>query len=352
MRRVLIVLLVLFLLCGTVFASEEEVDLTEGLNDEAMELLPVDAAQSADLISSIKEIFLGAIKKAFGSIREGIKLCGVLLCILTLCSILDLADIKRKDTVLNVVGALGISVAFLGTARSMISLGVGIAEDMSDYGSILLPALASAAAMSGGVSGAASLYAGTVIFTQILLQLITKLLIPLIYFYLAIATAEAAMGNSMLSELRDFIGWVITKSLRFLIYIFLAFMTVTGVISGTNDAAAVKATKAAVSGMIPVVGSILSDASETLLSSAALMKNSVGIFGMLAVLALCLVPIIKVGMQYLLLKVTSAVGGTIGLPSQVKLIKEYSKAMGYLLAMCASAAFLLLIGIVCLMRVA
>ena len=129
-------------------------------------------------------------------------------------------------------------------------------------------------------------------------------------------------------------------------------MTVTGVISGTNDAAAVKATKAAVSGMIPVVGSILSDASETLLSSAALMKNSVGVFGMLAVLALCLVPIIKVGMQYLLLKVTSAVGGTIGLPSQVKLIKEYSKAMGYLLAMCASAAFLLLIGIVCLMRVA
>lgn len=352
MRRVLMILLVLLLLSGTAFASEEETDLTAGLSDEAMELLPESGEQPTDLLESIKEIFFGALQKAFGSIREGIKLCSVLLCILTLCSVLDLADIKRKETVLNIVGALGISVAFLGTARSMISLGVGTAEDISTYGSVLMPALASAAAMSGGISGAASLYAGTVIFTQILLQLITKLLIPLIWFYLAIATAEAAMGNNMLSELREFIGWVITKSLRFLIYIFLAFMTVTGVIGGTNDAAAVKATKAAVSGMIPVVGSILSDASETLLSSAALMKNSVGVLGMLAVLALCLVPLLRVGIQYLLLKVTSAVGGTVGLPSHVKLIKEYSKAMGYLLAMCASSAFLLLIGIVCLMRVA
>lgn len=355
MRRLLIVLVVMLMLCGSVYAQETTIpteDLNEGLSEEAQELMPEDAADSdADLWSNCMEIIRGAINKSFGSFREGLRLCGILLCVLTLCSIVDLSSDKSKTTVLNVVGALGICALIMGTFRSMITMATSTVEDLSAYGSILLPALASVTAMSGGINSASVLYAGTVIFSQLLLQLISKLLIPLVYIYLALAVAEAALGNDMLSELREFVGWILTKSLRILVYIFLAYMTVTGVIGNTADAAAVKATKAAVSGMIPVVGSILSDASETLLSGAAIMKNSVGIFGMLAILASCLLPILKVGMQYLLLKVTAAVGGTVGLPSQVKLLKEFSKAMGYLLAMCSSAALFLMIGTVCLMRV-
>ena len=125
----------------------------------------------------------------------------------------------------------------------------------------------------------------------------------------------------------------------------------TGVITGAADAAAVKATKAAVSGMIPVVGSIISDASETLLASASLLKSSVGVFGMIAVLATCLLPFLRVGIQYLLLKVTAAVSGTVGIKSHVKLLKSCASAMGYLLAMCGTSGLLLLISSVCFMKV-
>lgn len=355
MRRVVMTLFVLLLLCGRVYATESipisTENLQDGLNEEALELLPENAAQSTDFRTGCKDIFFGALRASFGSFRDGMKLCGILLCVMTLCSVIDLSELKKKDTVLNLIGTLGISAAIMGTVRSMIGMATGMIEDMSTYGSFLLPALTSVTAMGGGISSAGALYAGTVMFSQLLLLLIRKLLMPLIYFYLAMATAEAAMGNDMLSELREFIGWVIAKSLRFFLYLFLAYMTITGVISGTADAAAVKATKAAVSGMIPVVGSILSDASESLLSGAAMMKNTIGVFGMLGVIASCLIPILKVGLQYLLLKVTAAVGGTLGLPSQVKLTKEFSKAMGYLLAMCASEALFLLVGIICLMRV-
>lgn len=356
MRRIVVALIVLLLLCGRVYAAENDTDptadLSEGLSDEAMELMPDAADSEPDLWSGCKGILGKAIRSGFGSFYDGLRLCGILLCILMLCSAIHLSGVDNKESVLNFVGALGICTAIMGTVRSMITMATGMVQDMSSYGSFLLPALSTVTAMGGGITSAGALYAGTIIFSQILLQLISKLLIPLIYIYIAMATAEAAMGNQMLTELREFVGWIITKSLRILLYIFLAYMTITGVISGSTDAAAVKATKAAVSGMIPVVGSILSDASETLLSGAAIMKNSVGVFGMLAVLACCILPILKVGVQYLLLKITAAVGGTMGNASQVRLIKEFSKAMGYLLAMCASAALLLLIGIVCLMRVA
>lgn len=356
MRKLFIIALTILLLTGQVFAQEQATEPPvmpeEGLSEEAIELMPeIDPAGETDFWNGFMDVLRSALKKSFGSFHDGLRLCAILLCVMTLCSVVDLSGNQRKTTILNAGGALGITAAIMGTFGAMISMAVKTVEDLSSYGSVLLPALATVSAMGGGVNSAGSLYALTLVFSQLLLRLIIKFLIPVVYIYLALATAEAALGNDMLSELREFTGWIITKSLRFFLYIFLAFMTITGVIGSTADAAAVKAAKAAVSGMIPVVGSILSDASDSLLSGAAILKNSVGIFGMTAILASCLVPILRIGLQYLMLKITSAAGGTVGLPGQVKLVKEFSKAMGYLLAMCASAALFLLIGTVCLMRV-
>lgn len=356
MRKVIMVILAVLLLSGHVYAQEEtEIPYTmpeEGLSDEAKELMPeIDPAMETDFWSSFGAVAKGALKKSFGSIADGLKLCAILLCILTLCSVVDLSGNQRKTTILNTAGAVGITAAIMGSFGTMISMATQTVDDLSSYGSILLPALATISAMSGGINSAGSLYALTLVFSQLLLRLIVKLLIPVVYIYLALATAESALDNDMLSEFKDFAGWLITKSLRLFLYLFLAFMTITGVIGSTADAAAVKAAKAAVSGMIPVVGSILSDASDSLLSGAAILRNSVGIFGMVAILACCLVPVFKIGLQYLMLKLTTAAGGTVGLPRQVKLVKEFSTAMGYLLAMCASEALFLLIGTVCLMRV-
>ena len=252
---------------------------------------------------------------------------------------------------ITVAGALGICAAIVGTMQTMVSLAVGTVQDISAYSACFMPVMASVAAMSGCVTASTALYAGTVLFVELLLQLISKLLVPAVFLYLAISTAEAALSSDMLSELREFIGWLISKSLRILLYLFLAYMSATSVISGAADAAALKATKAAVSGMIPVVGGIISDASETLLASASILKSSIGIFGMVAVVATCLLPFLRVGIQYLLLKVTAAISGTVGLQSHIKLLKHCADAMGYLLAMCGTSALLLLISSVCFMKV-
>ena len=72
---------------------------------------------------------------------------------------------------------------------------------------------------------------------------------------------------------------------------------------------------------------------------------------MLAVLAICLTPFLRVGVQYLMLKLTAAVSGTVGLAPHVKLLKSFSSAMGYLLAMNGTCALMALICAVCFMKV-
>ena len=365
MRRVVLTFVLLFFLAMGAAAQDITEDLTgeqaeaigagslvDELPDEAEEVLgDIDLTQGIDFWDKCKLLLYGALTESDSSLKEGMRLCAVLLGVATLCSIVQMSSVQGESSAVTIVGALGICAACVGTFQAMISLAADTVQQVADYTACFLPVIASASAMCGGMTSSGALYAGTVLFAEILMQLISKVLIPVVYFYLAIATAEAALSSSMLTELREFVGWLISKCLRIILYLFTGYMALTGVISGTTDAAAVKATKAAVSGMVPVVGGIMSDASETLLTSASLLKNSVGIFGMLAILAICLLPFLRVGIQYLMLKITAAVSGTVGLKPHIGLIKNFSSAMGYLLAMNGTCALMMLISSVCFLKV-
>ena len=127
-------------------------------------------------------------------------------------------------------------------------------------------------------------------------------------------------------------------------------MSITGVVSGTTDAAALKATKVTISSVVPVVGSILSDASESVLVSMGILKNAAGVYGILAVLAVAAGPFLSVGVQYLLLKLSAAICGLFGNKEISGMVGDFSTAMGLLLAMVASGCLMVLISTVCFLK--
>lgn len=354
MRRLVLAILIVLLLMPTVCAAQgvETQGLTQGLEDEVAEVLPeFDEQRPADFWESFKDIFASALSKLTGRFQSSVRICAVLVAVLALCAIAKITEASPMSKAIVVAGTLAITLTVIGDFQSMILLAEDTVRSMTDYSACLLPIMASATIMGGGIASASALYGGTVIFAQVLMQLITKILLPGVYFYIALAMAQAALDSDTLSELREFVGWLISKSLRIVMYIFIFYMSVTGVVGGAADAATIKATKAAISGMIPVVGNIVSDASESLLATAGLLKSSVGVFGMLAVIGICLLPFLRVGVHYLLLKVTAAVSATVGLKPHVQLVKHFSQAMGYLLAMCGACALLLLISAVCFIKV-
>ena len=92
-------------------------------------------------------------------------------------------------------------------------------------------------------------------------------------------------------------------------YVFTAYLSLTGLLSGSSDEAAINAAKSTLSAAIPVVGGIASDASEAVLQSAKLLRATAGTFGIMAVLALALVPFFKITICYLTMKLTAAIAG-------------------------------------------
>lgn len=250
----------------------------------------------------------------------------------------------------ELAGTVTVSGILLFNARAMITLGAETVREMSEYGKLLFPVLTAAVAAQGGVTTSAALYAGTAAIDMVLGNVISRLLVPAVYFFLALAAANSALGEDVLKKMRDLLKGFTSWCLKTVLTVFTTYMSITGVVSGATDAAALKATKVTISSVVPVVGGILSDASEAVLVSAGLARSAAGIYGILAILAVFLTPFFQIGVQYLTLKATAAVCGIFGSKGMTALIEDFSTAMGLLLAMTGATCLLLLISTVCFMK--
>lgn len=293
------------------------------------------------------------LQKGFSAIHPDIKeATGIsmsLIAVILLISILRLLPGGRQKA-LECVGAVTIGTLLLQSTNSLIRLGISTISEISSYGKLLLPVMTSALAAQGGVTASTALYAGTAIFDTVLTALLSNLLRPMVYIYLMLSTANAALGDDLLKKMADFVKWLMVWILKTVLYVFTGYMGITGVISGTTDAISLKAAKLAISGAVPVVGGILSDASEAVLVSAGVVRNAAGIYGILAIGAVFIQPFLQIGCHYLILRLTGSVCAVFGVKGCTDLIDRFSTAMGLLLAMTGSVCMLQLISTVCFLR--
>ena len=163
---------------------------------------------------------------------------------------------------------------------------------------------------------------------------------------MAACTAYAALGNEGLKRVGELLKWAVTSILTAVVLAFVGYLTVSGVIAGSADAVTLKAAKMTISGMVPVVGGILSDAAETVLAGAGILRGAVGVFGMLGVLAICVAPFLQLGVHYLVYKLTAALSATVAGGRMAGLIDAIGGAFGLVLGMTGASALLLLVSMV------
>ena len=263
--------------------------LMDALPHQTQSVLEDSDIASGDIsagFASLLEQGKGQIQRLF---RQALGGGAALLLIVLLCDGAQLLYFKKKDSKLlqctAMTGALAIVLLSAGSIDQMIGLGVETIHTMNDFSKTLLPLMGAACAASGGVTAAAVREAATSLFADLLITCIDTLLVPLVYIYIGAyyrqcSVAPAQPGGNSCGDPK-----VITWALTILLTAFTAYLTISGAVSGTADAAAPQGGKFAISGTVPVVGGILSDAASTILVGASILKNAIGVFGTLAVFA-------------------------------------------------------------------
>lgn len=314
--------------------------------EDAQELMP---SESTSFGADLWKIITSAVEKLEPDLAHAALTCFSVFAVVMLVSVIRSLPGRCAQTA-DFAGVIGTALLLLQSTNTMVDLASDTITELSEYGKLLIPVMSASLAAQGGLTSSAALYAGTAVFDSLLVSGISNLLVPMVYVFLVLAIAAGATGQQMLTKLRDFVKWLVTWCLKTILYVFTGYISITGVISGTADAATIKATKLTMSGMIPVVGGILSDASEAVIAGAAVMKSTVGVYGLLAVSAIWISPFLEIGIQYLLLKLTAALCGVFETKMINDVVSAFSAAMGLLLGMTGSVCVLLLVSTVCFMK--
>lgn len=347
-RKLMYFVILAFFLCGQARADQTELpDELERAVPEAAGLLDGSAENGYGLAQGAASLLDDALSDMKGYLFAGVRsLAAIMAGVVLLGMVESLAGdgIAARHT--NLVGALYVTAVSAGDISALIGLGRDTVGEVSALSKVLIPALAAATAATGGVTSASVRQVATVFFTDILLTVIDRLLLPLLYLYIASAAANAVLDSGALEGIASLIKKVIGWALGAMLALFTAYLSISGAIAGAADAQAVRIAKTAVSTAVPVVGGILAEAAESVLAGALVLRGMIGAFGALAVLALCLLPFLRLGVQYLLYQGAVFIAQAAGPKKLAKMLGMLADAFALVLAMTGASALLLIIALV------
>jgi len=98
-------------------------------------------------------------------------------------------------------------------------------------------------------------------------------------------------------------------------------------------------------------GKVLGDGVDSILGCGVILKNAVGIVGVIIIIGICLLPIVKLTAFTIMYSLASAVVEPLADSKIVKLLEEMSDVFKLLLAIICSISALLIIGITLVIKI-
>ncbi len=182
-------------------------------------------------------------------------------------------------------------------------------------------------------------------------NMITSIILPITLISTALGIISKVSDRIQIDKLSKFFKSSIVWVLGIILTVFVGFLSVEGSLSSSVDGITAKTAKAAVSSFIPVVGKILGDAVDTVIGCSNILKNAVGIVGVVVIIGICILPIIKISILMITYYLTSALCQPIADEKVVSLLSQIGDTFKLLLAILISIAVMLLIGITLVIKI-
>jgi len=165
-------------------------------------------------------------------------------------------------------------------------------ESILDFMKALVPTYLMTVAFTTGAATSLVYYQAALMLITLVDFLIIKIIIPMIDFYLVIMLTNNLSKEDMLSRLAELFSTAINWSLKSLLAVVIGFSAIQGLIVPVADqvkrSALLKATEA-----LPGIGDALGGVTETVLGAGVLLKNAVGVAGLIAIISISAVPFIQ-----------------------------------------------------------
>ncbi len=174
-------------------------------------------------------------------------------------------------------------------------------------------------------------------------NMIQTMIIPLVLVFTSLVIISKISEQVQVDKLAKFLKSGIVWFLGIVLTIFVGVVSLEGTLSSSVDGITAKTTKAVVSSAIPVVGKILGDAVDTVLGCGIVLKNAVGIIGVIIIIGICIMPIIKLAILTISYKLVAVATQAIADSKITGLLDEIGDIFKIFLGILCAISFMIII---------
>ena len=289
------------------------------------------------------------ILNLFGSeVTTNIKsLVGILAIILIHSILKSISDSLENDGISKLiyyVQYILIVTIIMGNFSEIIKLVQETSNNLVGFMNMLIPLLIMLMTYTGSITTSSVLEPIILFMVNFIGNIIQTLIIPLVLVCTALVILSKISDKVQIDRLSKFFKSGVVWFLGIVLTIFVGIVSLEGTLSSSVDGITSKTTKAVVSSAIPVVGKILGDAVDTVLGCGVILKNAVGVIGVIIIIGICIMPIIKLGILMLSYKILSAIVQPIADEKIVSLLEEVGDIFKIFLGILCAISFMLIIG--------
>ena len=180
---------------------------------------------------------------------------------------------------------------------------------------------------------------------------IYNIILPLVLVSTALGIVSKISDRIQIDKLSKFFKSSVVWILGVVLTLFVGVVSLEGNLSSSVDGITAKTAKSAVSTIIPVVGKVLGDVVDSVLGCGIILKNAIGLIGVIIVIGICIIPIIKIATMCIMYSLASAVVQPIADDKIVKVLDEMGGVFKLLLGILCSLSVMLIVGITLVIKI-
>jgi stage III sporulation protein AE len=189
---------------------------------------------------------------------------------------------------------------------NILEVGKDAMEQMVNFVRILFPVLLTLLIAMGGVTSSAILKPTTAMLVGMAGNLLKNIMLPLIFFSAMLVLINHTSEKIRLDRLCNLVKNLCTWTLGIFFTIFVGVLTVQGVLAASFDGVSIRTAKYAIETFVPIVGSLFSKTVDMVVGGSLLVKNAVGMAGLIITVMIAFYPAIKILCLITVYKLSSA----------------------------------------------
>jgi stage III sporulation protein AE len=252
----------------------------------------------------------------------------------------------------NAVSTVAYSIAYLVLmvlAINSFHVAITYAKDainsMSDFMLAMIPLVIALLASVGNLATATMFHPLIIFMINISGMMITYVVFPLLFLSAMLSIVSLFSERYKVTQLATLLRNIAMGVLGSFLTIFLAVISIQGATSAVADGVTLRTAKYITGNFIPIVGRMFSDAADTVLNASLLVKNAVGLAGVVILIILCAFPALKILVLALIYNLSSAVLQPLGNSPIISALGTIGKSLLFVFAALATVGLMFFLAI-------